>query len=178
VLRAIGSLECLTLVLTDHVVLEVECIRRLQLNVYQPRLQYPGAVAGFLVGHRGARFASSALMDPITKAIVASVHRFARDQRVPVDAFGKGKRKAGHLTASLGLVTGRRRHRPEQPTRHHRRRRDETVRRWDATQDRTAAARSERSRRAAASGGRSRPTNGCGRASQRLPGSRLQGVLR
>jgi hypothetical protein len=28
-------------VLTEHVVLEVECIDRLYLNVYQPRLQYP-----------------------------------------------------------------------------------------------------------------------------------------
>ena len=80
-------------VLSDHVVLEVECIDRLYLNVYQPRLQYAGGVAGFLVGHRGARFASSALMDPITKAFVASVHRFARDQRVPVVAFVKGQRK-------------------------------------------------------------------------------------
>ena len=34
-------------VLTDHVVLEVECIDRLYLNVYQPRLQYPAGVAGF-----------------------------------------------------------------------------------------------------------------------------------
>ena len=61
-------------VLSDHVVLEVECIDRLYLNVYQPRLQYPMGAAGFLVGHRGARFASSALMDPISKAFVASIH--------------------------------------------------------------------------------------------------------
>ena len=39
-------------VLTDHVVLEVECIDRLYLNVYQPRLQYPAGAAAFLVGHR------------------------------------------------------------------------------------------------------------------------------
>jgi hypothetical protein len=80
-------------VLSGHVGLEVECIDRLYLNVYQPRLQYAGGVAGFLVGHRGARFASSALMDPITKAFVAAVHRFARDQRVPVVEFVKGQRK-------------------------------------------------------------------------------------
>lgn len=67
-------------VLSDHVVLEVECIDRLYLNVYQPRLQYPTGAAGFLVGHRGARFASSALMDPISKAFVASIHAFVRDQ--------------------------------------------------------------------------------------------------
>lgn len=80
-------------VLADHVVLEVECIDRLYLNVYQPRLQYPAGVAAFFIGHRGARYASSALMDPISKAFVASVHRFAADRGVPVVNFAKGQRK-------------------------------------------------------------------------------------
>jgi hypothetical protein len=80
-------------VLSDHVVLEVECIDRLYLNVYQPRLQYPAGAAAFFVGHRGARYASSALMDPISKAFVASIHRFAHDQQVPVVEFAKGQRK-------------------------------------------------------------------------------------
>jgi hypothetical protein len=71
----------------------VECIDRLYLNVYQPRLQYPAGAAGFFVGHRGARFASSVLMDPISRAFVASVDRFAADQRVPVISFEKGQRK-------------------------------------------------------------------------------------
>jgi hypothetical protein len=80
-------------VLSDHVVLEVECIDRLYVNVYQPRLQYPAGAAAFFVGHRGARFASSALMDPISRGFVASVDRFAADQRVPVISFEKGQRK-------------------------------------------------------------------------------------
>jgi hypothetical protein len=80
-------------VLTDHVVLEVECIDRLYLNVYQPRLQYPAGVAAFFVGHRGARFASSALMDPMSKAFVAAIHRFAHEWQVPVVDFAKDQRK-------------------------------------------------------------------------------------
>jgi hypothetical protein len=80
-------------VLSDHVVLEVECIDRLYLNVYQPRLQYPAGAAAFLVGHRGARYASSALMDPISKAFVAAIGRFAAAQGVPVVEFAKGQRK-------------------------------------------------------------------------------------
>ena len=80
-------------VLSDHVVLEVECIDRLYLNVYQPRLQYPAGAAGFFLGHRGARYASSALMDPISKGFVAAIHRFADDHRVPVVDFAKGQRK-------------------------------------------------------------------------------------
>jgi hypothetical protein len=80
-------------VLSDHVVLEVECIDRLYLNVYQPRLQYSAGAAAFFVGHRGARYASSALMDPISKGFVAGIHRFAADQGVPVVEFAKGQRK-------------------------------------------------------------------------------------
>jgi hypothetical protein len=80
-------------VLSDHVVLEVECIDRLYLNVYQPRLQHAAGAAAFFVGHRGARYASSALMDPISRGFVAAIHRFAADQGVPVVEFAKGQRK-------------------------------------------------------------------------------------
>jgi len=80
-------------VLRDHVTLEVECVDRLYLNVYQPRLQYVNGVVWFFRGHRGASFASSALMDPITKEFVASVHRFARDTGVPLVDFARGQRK-------------------------------------------------------------------------------------
>jgi hypothetical protein len=80
-------------VLRDHVTLEVECVDRLYLNVYQPRLQYVNGVVWFFRGHRGASFASSALMDPITKEFVASVHRFARDTGVPLVDLARGQRK-------------------------------------------------------------------------------------
>ena len=80
-------------VLADHVTLEVECIDRMFLNVYQPRLQHVNGVVWFFRGHREAAFASSALMDPITKAFVAGIHRFARENEVPMVAFAKGERK-------------------------------------------------------------------------------------
>jgi hypothetical protein len=80
-------------VLDDHVRLEVECIDRMYLNVYQPRLQHVNGVVWFFRGHRGAAFASSALMDPISKAFVASIHRFCRDGDVPMVDFAKGQRK-------------------------------------------------------------------------------------
>jgi hypothetical protein len=38
----------------EHVSFEVECIDRMYLNVYQPRLQHAAGVAWFLCGHRGA----------------------------------------------------------------------------------------------------------------------------
>lgn len=80
-------------VLSGHVTLEVECIDRLNLNVYQPRLQYVNGAVWFFRGHRGASFASSALMDPITKEFVASVHRFARDTGGADVDFARGQRK-------------------------------------------------------------------------------------
>jgi hypothetical protein len=80
-------------VLGRHVTLQVECIDRMYLNVYQPRLQCEGQVAAFFRSHRGHTFASSALMDPITKAFIAEVERFTRKQNIPVITFAKGQRK-------------------------------------------------------------------------------------
>src|SRR6201981_3007456 len=65
----------------------------LYLNVYVPRLQREAGVAAFFRFHRGHLFASSALMDPISKEFVARLDRFARQQRVPVVQFRKGERK-------------------------------------------------------------------------------------
>jgi hypothetical protein len=60
----------------EHVTLEVEGIDRLYLNVnvYVPGLQYESGVAAFCRRHRGHPFASSVLMDPISKAFVAAIH--------------------------------------------------------------------------------------------------------
>ena len=80
-------------VLDDHVTLEIECLDRMFLNVYQPRLQHVGGVVSFLRGHRGAAFASSALMDPISKAFVGALHRYCQDHQVPLVDFVRGQRK-------------------------------------------------------------------------------------
>jgi hypothetical protein len=80
-------------VLDRHVTLEVECIDRMYLNVYQPRLQHVNGVVWFFRGHREAAFASSALMNPISKGFVASIHRFCRDRDVPLVEFTRGQRK-------------------------------------------------------------------------------------
>lgn len=80
-------------VLTDHVTLEVECIDRMYLNLYVPKLQYETGVVGFFKGHRGATFASSALMDPMTKDFVKAVEAFAGDQGVDLVTFEKHQRK-------------------------------------------------------------------------------------
>jgi hypothetical protein len=80
-------------VLDDHVVFEVESIDRMYLNVWQPRLAYGGGVQGFFVGHRGHHYASTALMDPMTKAFVADIHGFVAARGLELVHFGKGQRK-------------------------------------------------------------------------------------
>jgi hypothetical protein len=72
---------------------ELECVDRLYLNLYQPRLMYPAGVVGFFKGHRGMPFVSGALMDPNSKAFVASIHRFVRDHDLDLVSFAKGQRK-------------------------------------------------------------------------------------
>src|SRR4029077_5192713 len=80
-------------VLRRHVTLEVEGIDRMYLNVFQPKLQSERGVATFFRFHRGQLFASSALMDPMTKAFIAGVERFVRENQIPFLTLAKGQRK-------------------------------------------------------------------------------------
>jgi hypothetical protein len=80
-------------VLKSHVTLEVEGIDRMYLNVYQPRLQTDRGVASFFRFHRGELFASSALMNPMSKSYIAAVDRFVRREQIPLITFTKGQRK-------------------------------------------------------------------------------------
>lgn len=93
-------------ILKDHVTLEVESIDRMYLNVYVPRLQSDRGVVFFFRLHRGHTFASSALMDPITKGFVAAIDRFTKEHQIPVVLFQKGQRKddiaAEHLANFKG----------------------------------------------------------------------------
>lgn len=80
-------------ILDHHVTFQLECIDRMYLNVYVPSLQCESGVAKFFRSHRGHPFASSALMDPITKSFVASMDSFAKQHQIPVVQFRKGQRK-------------------------------------------------------------------------------------
>jgi hypothetical protein len=88
-------------VLADHVLFEIEAIDRMYLNLYQPRLQHGAGIAAFFVGHRGHRFASSALMAPMTRAFTADIEHFIAARGLDLVRFGPGQRKdlvtAGYL---------------------------------------------------------------------------------
>src|SRR5580692_5359115 len=94
-------------VISQHVTLEVECIDRMYLNVYQPRLQSPAQVAAFFRFHRGHLFASSTVMNPISKAFIDAVDKFAQAKEIPLLTFAKGQRKDDVAHEHLARFRGR-----------------------------------------------------------------------
>ena len=96
-------------VLAGHVLFEIEAIDRMYLNLYQPRLQHGAGIVAFFVGHRGHRFASSALMAPMTRAFTADIGHFIAARGLDLVRFAPGQRKdlvtAGYL--SRAEVDGR-----------------------------------------------------------------------
>jgi hypothetical protein len=93
-------------VLGEHVVLEVEGIDRMYLNVYVPPLQRELGVASFFRFHRGFKFASSALMQPITARFISKIEQFAQEQGVPLVSFEKHQRKDEVMKEHLERFTG------------------------------------------------------------------------
>ena len=92
-------------VVSDHVIFDVESIDRMYCNVWVPRLTYGGGVQGFFVGHRGHHYASTALMDPMTKAFVVGIHGFVAARGLELVSFGK-ERKDDVAQQFLARFTG------------------------------------------------------------------------
>ncbi len=63
------------------------------LNVYMPLLQMDFGVVRFFRKHREMLFASSALMDRITRPFIAAIETFARKQDIPLLTFARNQRK-------------------------------------------------------------------------------------
>jgi hypothetical protein len=97
--------QSIATILRDHVTLEVECLDRLYLNVYVPRLQRVPGVLGFFRDHRGQPIASSALMAPISAAFVDAIRAFAEREGVPLVDFKRGQRKDEVAKAYLARFT-------------------------------------------------------------------------
>jgi hypothetical protein len=93
-------------ILAEHVTLEVECIDRMYLNLYQPKLQHELGVVGFFKGYRGYPFVSSALMDPISRSFVDAIHQFVEHEGVPLVHFAPGQRKDDVAHEHLARFTG------------------------------------------------------------------------
>ena len=79
--------------LRDHVTLTVECLDRIYLNGYIPTLQLPGQLVNFLIGHRGNKIPSPALLGRITDDFKAQIQSFAEQGDIPIVHFVPGQRK-------------------------------------------------------------------------------------
>jgi hypothetical protein len=77
----------------EHVVLELECIDRMYLNAYIPRLTSENGIAWFFRGHLGHRFASTKEASPMTDRFVAAIGQFQREHDLELVRFQKGQRK-------------------------------------------------------------------------------------
>jgi hypothetical protein len=76
----------------EHVTLTVECVDRLYLNAYVPRLQSEGGVIGFL-RQRGQAIPSPAVFGQITAAFKAGLRAWCQARDIPWIEFKKGQRK-------------------------------------------------------------------------------------
>ena len=101
-------------VLSGHVTLEIRCIDRVMLTFRQPRLQYGQGIRNFFCQHRGYRFASSALMLPMTERFTADIRHYIDTRRLDLVRFAKGQSKdqvakeylAGHHGGECILFVG------------------------------------------------------------------------
>lgn len=95
-------------ILNQHVTFELECIDRMYLNVYVPKLQWPSGVVKFFCNHRGQRVASSALMGDMTNRFLLAIEQFVQREQIPVVHFQKGQRKDDIMAEHLARF-----HQPE-----------------------------------------------------------------
>ena len=94
-------------ILREHTTLEVESLDRIYLHLYVPLLQREGGIAHFWREHRGQRFASSAQMGPMSRAFVASIERFAKQEDIRLIRFQRGERKEDVAKKYLRAFRGR-----------------------------------------------------------------------
>ena len=80
-------------ILRERVELEIESLDRMYLNVYVPKLQHETGVVWFFRGHREQRYASSALMAPISAGFVKALGEYAKQHEVPLLMFKRKERK-------------------------------------------------------------------------------------
>jgi len=92
-------------VLTQHVTFEVECVDRMFLNVYQPKLQYAAGLVGYVHRQLALPIASTAPLATISDRFTRAVHRFAQTEGIPWVDFVKGQRKDDVMHEHLDRFT-------------------------------------------------------------------------
>jgi len=77
----------------EHVAVELECIDRMYLNAYVPKLTSAGGIAVFCRGYLGYRFASTKQAVDMTKHFVTSIETYVSQEGLELIHFKKGQRK-------------------------------------------------------------------------------------
>lgn len=85
----------------EHVVMELECIDRMYLNAYVPKLTSEGGIAAFCRGYLGHRFASTKQAVAMTQAFVKAIETFLQREGLELVRFQKGQRKDDVLQQKL-----------------------------------------------------------------------------
>lgn len=70
-------------VLNGNVALDIQCLDRIYLNAYVPKLQSSAQVVAFLSGHPGYPFPSPALFNQIGQRFRGAVASFAEANDIP-----------------------------------------------------------------------------------------------
>lgn len=83
----------LTQLQKEHVVLELECIDRMYLNAYVPKLTSEAGIAAFCRGYLGHRFASTKQAVAMTDAFIKAIRAFIKQEGLNLVHFKKGQRK-------------------------------------------------------------------------------------
>ena len=96
----------LTDLLRQHVTLELECIDRVYLNLYVPKLQYEAGARWYLRTQRAQRVPTSAGMGPLTEAFVAGVEAYTAAHGLPVIHFQSHERKDDVVKPYLAKFAG------------------------------------------------------------------------
>ncbi|SCL36174.1 hypothetical protein GA0070624_5478 [Micromonospora rhizosphaerae] len=96
-------------VLDGHVALDIQCLDRVYLNAYVPKLQTSFQVVAFLSGHRGFPFPSPALFNQIGQRLRRAVASYAEANDIPWVRFGKDDDKLAVMRPHLArqAATGR-----------------------------------------------------------------------
>lgn len=95
--------------LKEHVSLDVECVDRLYLNGYVPRLQSPRGLASFMTYHLGKPVPSPALLGRLTSSFCNAVESFIAENNIPLIHFERRQRKddvANAIRAERGTRDG------------------------------------------------------------------------
>jgi hypothetical protein len=96
-------------VLDGHIGLDIQCLDRIYLNAYVPRLQTSAQVVAFLSTHLGFPFPSPALFNQIGQRFRRAVASYAQANDIPWVRFGKGDDKLAVMRPHLDrqATTGR-----------------------------------------------------------------------